>query len=175
MVKVLVLLFSALLAVASVSGYLFLNEKIIAGERQIAEGQKKLDAGQPALEKGKARLEAGKLELAEGKMEYEKAHDNLFMVFLDKLFNSGKGFEEGRKQIAEGDKKVAEGEAKISAGEKRLDAGEMELRRGKEQLNLARSVRAACALVAIIFGTLSIVLAILWRKSLVKTYRHAVH
>ena len=171
MIKVFALLFSVLLAVASVGGYVFLDAKIIAGEGQISDGQKEVDKGQPALDKGKAKLEAGKIELAEGKAKYENAHDNLFMVFMDKLFNRGKGFEDGRKQIAEGDKQVAQGEAKISAGEKRLAAGELELYWGKEQLKMAKGVRIACALGAIIFGVLSIVLAILWRRSLALVFK----
>lgn len=174
MVKVFVLLLSVLFTVASVSGYLYLDKRIFAGTIEIDAGQKEFDAGQPALEKGKAQLEAGKLELAAGKAEYEKAHDNLFMVFADKLFNSGKGFEDGRKQIAEGDRQVAEGEAKIAAGEKRLDEGELELYRGRNQLETARFIRTACALGAIIFGVLSIALGIFWRKLLAKTIKQAV-
>ena len=171
MIKLFTIVFSVLIAVASVGGYVYLDAKIIDGEEQISDGQKEVDKGQPALDKGKAKLEAGKIELAEGKAKYEKAHDNLFMVFADNLFNRGKGFEDGRKQIAEGDKQVAQGEAKISAGEKKLAAGEFELNQGKEQLQLAKGVRIACALGAIIFGVLSIVLAILWRRSLVRVFK----
>lgn len=171
MIKVFALLFSVLLAVASVGGYVYLDAKIIDGEGRISDGQKEVDKGQPALDKGKAKLEAGKIELAEGKAKYEKAHDNLFMVFMDKLFNSGKGFEDGRKQIADGDKQVAQGEAKISAGEKRLAAGELELSKGKERLKIAKDVRIACALGVIIFGVLSMLLAILWRRSLDRVFK----
>ena len=171
MIKVFALMFSVLLAVASVGGYAYLDAKIIDGEGQISDGQKEVDKGLPALEKGKAKLEAGKIELAEGKAKYEKAHDNLFMVFIDKLFNRGQGFEEGRKKIAEGDRQVAQGEAKISAGEKRLAAGELELERGKAQLKMAKEVRTACALGTIIFGVLSMVLAIRWRRSLDRVFK----
>lgn len=171
MVKLFVLLLTVLLAVVSAGGYFFLDEKITDGKGQLSEGQKEFDEGQPALEKGKAELKAGKLELAEGKAEYKKAHDNIFLVFLDNLFNRGRGFEEGRKQIDEGDRQVAQGEARIIAGEKRLATGEMELQRGREQLKMARNVRIACALGAIIFGALSIVLAILWRQSLARIFR----
>ena len=164
-------MFSILLAIASVGGYVFLDAKIIDGEVQISDGQKEVDKGQPALDKGKAKLDAGKIELAEGKAKYENAHDNLFMVFIDKSFNRGKGFEDGRKKIAEGDKQVAQGEAKISAGEKKLAAGELELNQGKKQLQMAKDVRIACALGAIIFGTLSIVLAILWKRSLARVFK----
>jgi hypothetical protein len=171
MIKVFALIFSVLLALASLGGYVFLDAKIIAGEERISDGQKEVDKGQPALDKGKAKLEAGKIELAEGKAKYEKAHDNLFMVLMDNIFNHGKGFEDGRKQIAEGDKLVAQGEAKISAGEKRLAAGELELNLGKEKLKMAKDMRIACALGAIIFGVLSIVLAILWRRSLTRAFK----
>jgi uncharacterized phage infection (PIP) family protein YhgE len=171
MVKLFVLLLTVLLAVVSVGGYFFIDEKIIAGEGQMDAGQKKFDEGPRALEKGKAKLEAGKLELAEGKAEYKKAHDNVFLVFLDNLFNRGRGFADGRKQIDEGERQVAQGEAKISAGEKRLATGEMELQRGREQLKLARNARIACAIGAIVFGALSIVLAILWRQSLARIFR----
>src|ERR1019366_9987809 len=97
MIKVFALMFSVLLAAASVGGYMFLDAKIIAGEERISDGQKEVDKGQPALDKGKAKLEAGKIELAEGKAKYEKAHDNLLMVVIDKLFNRGQGFADGRK------------------------------------------------------------------------------
>jgi hypothetical protein len=171
MVKLFALLFSVLLAVASVGGYMFLDAQIISGEGKISDGQIQVDKGQPAIDKGKAKLEAGKIELAEGKAKYEKAHDNSLMVLMDNLFNRGKGFEEGRNKIAEGDKLVAQGEAKISAGEKKLAAGELELYWGKEQLEMAKGVRIACALGAIFFGVLSIALAILWRRSLAKIFK----
>ena len=171
MIKLFVLLLSILLAAASVGGYIYLDEKIVIGADKISDGQIKVDKGQPAIDKGKARLEAGKIELAEGKAKYENAHDNLFMVFVDKVFNSGDGFEDGRNKIADGEKQVAQGEAKNSAGEKKLAAGELELYRGKEQLKMAMSARIALAVGAIIFGVLSIVLALHWRKSLAKVFK----
>jgi hypothetical protein len=169
--KVFALLCSVLLAVASVAGYVYVDAKIIAGEKRISDGQQEIDKGQPVLATGKAKLEAGKIELAEGKEKYENAHDNLFMVFIDKTFNRGKGFEDGRRKISEGDKQVAQGEAKISAGEKKLAAGELELYRGKQQLNTAKGVRIAFGLGAAFFGVLSIVLAILWRRSLARVFK----
>ena len=45
--KVLALLLIILLALASGAGYLFLTEKITAGERQIADGQRQLEQGRP--------------------------------------------------------------------------------------------------------------------------------
>ena len=170
-IKIFTLMLSILMTIASLGSYVFLDAKITAGERQISDGQKEIEKEQPVLDKGKAKLEAGKIALAEGKAEYEKAHSNLFKVFIDNSFNHGRGFEDGRKQIAEGDKQVAQGEAKISAGEKRLSAGELELNLGKDQLKLAKDALIACALSAIIFGVLSIALAILWRRSLALIFK----
>jgi len=170
--KVLALLLMILLALASVAGYLFLTEKIIAGERQIAEGQRRLEKGHPALEEGKAKLEAGKRELSEGKKDYEQAKDNPFLVLADKLLKGGKGFKDANEQIAEGEEQVAKGEGKVNVGENRLDAGELELRRGKEQLDLAKGARVACALGAALFATLSIVLGFYWRRSLARIFAH---
>ena len=177
--KVLALLLIILLALASVAGYLFLTEKITAGERQIADGQRQLEQGQSALEEGKAKLEAGKTkleagkrELAEGKKEYEQAKDNPFLVLADKLLQGGKGFKEAREQVAKGDKQVAKGEGQVTDGERRLDAGELELRRGREQLRLAKGARVACAVGAAFFASLSIVLGFCWRRSLARLFMH---
>jgi chromosome segregation ATPase len=191
--KVLALLLIILLALASVAGYLFLTEKITAGERQIADGQRQLEQGQSALEEGKAKLEAGKAkleagkgELAEGKKEYKQAKDNPFVVLADKLLQGGKGFKEAREQIAKGDKQVAKGdkqvvkgdkqaakgEGQVTDGERRLDAGELELRRGREQLRLAKGARVACAVGAAFFASLSIVLGFCWRRSLARIFMH---
>ena len=170
--KVLALLLIILLALASVAGYLFLTEKITAGERQIAVGQRQLEHGQSALEEGKAKLEAGKRALAEGKKEYKQAKDNLFVVLADKLLQGGKGFKKASKQIAEGDKQVAKGEGQVTVGERRLDAGELELRRGREQVRLAKGARVACAIGAAFFASLSIVLGFCWRRSLAGLFMH---
>ena len=177
--KVLALLLIILLALASGAGYLFLTEKITAGERQIADGQRQLEQGQSALEEGKAKLEAGKAkleagkrELAEGKKEYKQAKDNPFVVLADKLLQGGKGFKEAREQIAKGDKQVAKGEGQVTDGERRLDAGELELRRGREQLRLAKGARVACAVGAAFFASLSIVLGFCWRRSLARLFMH---
>jgi chromosome segregation ATPase len=184
--KVLALLLIVLLALASGAGYLFLTEKITAGERQIADGQRQLEQGQSALEEGKAKLEAGKAkletgkakleagkrELAEGKKEYKQAKDNPFVVLADKLLQGGKGFKEAREQIAKGDKQVAKGEGQVTDGERRLDAGELELRRGREQLRLAKGARVVCAVGAAFFASLSIVLGFCWRRSLARLFMH---
>jgi len=170
--KVLALLLIILLALASVAGYLFLTEKITAGEWQIVDGQRQLEQGQVALEEGKAKLEAGKRELSAGKKEYEQAKDNPLLVLADKLLKGGMGFEEAREQITEGDKQVAKGEGEVNVGDRRLEAGELEVRRGREQLRLAKGARLACALGAALFAALSIVLGFWWRRALARLFLH---
>jgi hypothetical protein len=172
MAKMLTLLFTILLAIASVAGYVFLDGKISAGKVLIADGQVQLDKGQVKLEEGKGKLEAGKQELSDGKVEYAQAEDNVFLVLGDFLFKGGKGFREAREQIAAGDKQVAQGENKIEAGEKRLDAGELQLKQGVEQLGFAKGLRAVCTLGAFIFTALALVLGLWWRRSLAKTFKH---
>ena len=170
--KVLALLVFILLAFASVAGYIFLTGKITAGERQITEGQGKFKKGQTALKEGKAKLEAGKRDLSEGRKEYENAKDGWFLEFADKLLKGGKGFKEAEKKIAEGDKRVAKGEDKVNVEERRLDIGELELSQGMELLRLAKGARVACAVGAVFFTALSILLGFWWRRSLFRLIRH---
>jgi chromosome segregation ATPase len=170
--KVLALVVFIVLTFASAAGYLVLTQKITAGERKIDVGEKKLEKGQAELKTGKARLKAGKQELSEGKKKYEKAEDNWFLVMADKLFKGGKGFKEAEKKIAEGDKQVAEGEVKVNAGERQVGAGEMEMSQGREQLKMAEGARVACAIAAVFFAVLSIVLGFWWRRSLGRVFKH---
>lgn len=166
--KGLTLLVVILLALASGGGYLWLTVQITGGERRIAEGQREHANGQGVLAEGKAKLGAGKRELAEGKQEYAQAQDNPFFVLADKLLKGGKGFEEARKRIAEGEKRVVKGEGEVNVGERRLEVGALELRRGREQVRLAKGARVACALGAAFFTSLSLVLGVRWRRSLVR-------
>lgn len=167
------LLFLFLSAIASAVGYLYLEKMISAGKIQIVEGQAKLEKRQSAMKSGKAELEAGKEELSEGKEQYAQAENNFFLVLVDKLFKSGKGFEEGRERIAEGGKQVAKGERAINFGERRIDAGEQKLSLGREQLKLARNVRLASAIGAGVFATLTIVFGFWWRRALICFFKHA--
>jgi len=168
--KVVALLLIILLALVSVAGFLFLTEQIAAGERQLADGQRQLEKGQSVLDEGKAKLETGMREVSEGKKEYKQAKDDPFLVLADKLLKGGKGFEDARERIVEGDKQVAKGEGEVNVGERRLDAAELELRRGKEQLILTKGARVACALGAVFFASLSIVLGFWWRRSLARIF-----
>jgi len=160
--KMLALLFIILLALASVTGYLFLHGEIYAGEKLIAEGQEQIVRETANLKDGKARLEAGKLKAAKGKKRYGEAYKNKLLVLADKLFRGGKGFRDAREKIADGDERVARGEEKVSVGEGRLYAGELKLRQGIEKVRQAKRARLACALGAIFFTSLSIVLGFRW-------------
>ena len=164
--KMLALLLIILLALASVAGSLFLSQQITAGERQIANGQRELEEGKQALEEGKAELEAGKQDLSEGKKDYQQTKNNLLLVLIDKVLRGGKGFKQAKKQISEGDTLVAKGEDKVGLGESRFNRGELELRRGRDQVTLAKGARIACALWAVFFASLSIVLGFYWRQSI---------
>ncbi len=170
MVKVFVLLLIFFMALVSLGGYLFMNNKIAEGERQIAEGLKQIEKGAIELEDGKVRLEAGKLESSEGKKKYEQAEDNMFLVFMDDLFNAGKGFKKGRESISEGDKRVAQGVDNVNIGEKLLDAGKLKLILGREQVEVARGMRIVCGLVTIFFTFVTIALGGCWRRSLTRIF-----
>lgn len=172
MAKLIALLLIILLALVSVAGYFFLAEQITAGEKQIAAGQRQLEKGRLRLEEGKVKLESGKQELSAGKKEYEQAEDNFFLVLADKLLQGGKGFEKAREQIAEGDDQVAKGEGEVKVGEKQIVAGEQELRLGLEQMRLAKGALLACALGAVFFTSLAIVLGFRWRRSLARIFKH---
>ena len=168
--KPIVLLLMVLLAVTSAAGYWFLTEAITAGEAQIAGARARLEEGQIVLDQGKEKLAAGKREASEGKKEYERAKDNVFLVLMDQLLKGGRGFKGAREQIAKGDKRIAKGEEKVTAGEQRLDVGEENLRRGLEELNLARGARIVCAVAALLFGLISVVLGFRWRQSLARVF-----
>lgn len=166
--KALTLLLTILLAVASGAGYLFLDEKIAAGQRQVVDGQAQLEEGRSTLEEGEAELEAGKQDLAAAEEGYEAVENLPFLEDLDEDLQ-GEGSEEIERQFDEGDAQVARGEERVAAGQERLEAGELELRRGQEQLSTAKSIRVALALGAVVFALLSIVLGFRWRRSLART------
>ncbi|EMP57352.1 permease family protein [Marinobacter santoriniensis NKSG1] len=170
MAKVLVLLLAVLLALASLAGYLLLNEKIPVWESQLAKGEKQLEEGRAALKEGRAELKAGEQALSEGKQAYEDAKNNLLLVLADKL-TGGKGFDEGKQKIEAGGMAVARGERAVTAGERRLEAGALEISKGKELLDLARRTRVACGVGTVVFGALSIALGFFWRQSLGRSFR----
>lgn len=162
--RALTLLFTILLALASVGGYLVLSEKIADGERRIAEGESRLEEGRAALEKGQAKLKAGKRAMAAAKEAVETIEDIPFVRKLDELLG-GPGSAEIDRRIAEGDEQVASGEDRMATGRQRITAGERELRRGKQRLQTAERIRVAFALGAALFALLSIALGVRWWRS----------
>ncbi|MFZ2655790.1 MAG: hypothetical protein WAX69_12735 [Victivallales bacterium] len=170
--KMITLPLLILLTAGSLVGFILLTGKILEGEKQIVDGLKQLEKGEPELWKGRSRLEAGRKEESEGKKEYSRARDNLFLVWVDKLLNEGKGFEEAELRIAEGDKEIAVGQGKVDVGEKQIAAGRLALRQGVEQLRQAKKARVTCALLTVVFGSLSVMLGFRWRRSLSRLLMH---
>jgi hypothetical protein len=171
MFKLTTLLLTILLAVASAGGYLFLSEGIRDGRVLLTEGQHNIDTEGPSLVSGKADLAQGKKLLADGKIEYARAHENFLLVWSDKLFNGGKGFADGREKIAAGEVKVVEGQKLVDAGQLRLDRGNLMMSRGRERLKQGLDARDACAIGVVLFTALSIVLGVLWRRSIMQALK----
>ena len=171
--KVLALLLIILLALASLSGYLYFTNKIRVGERQIAEGQRQLKKGQLLLKSGKVKLKSGRNELSQGKKQYEQSKGNIILVLTDKLLKNGKGFKQARKQITEGERQVAKGEHMIFFAEMQLAESKLELRRGMEYLRLAKGVCFSCVVGAVFLSFLSLLLGFFWRRSLAQIFIHS--
>ncbi len=175
MIKTIVVAFIVLLALAASAGYLYLNGKIIAGEKLIADGQIQIVEETANLEDGKARLEAGKLKMAAGAKRYEEAHNNMFLRLADKVLKGGKGFRDARGNLADGDERVAKGEKKVSVGQARLEAGTLKLQEGIELVAQAKRARVACAIGAVFCTVLAAVLGYFWRWSLARTLLRIDH
>ena len=175
MIKTIVISFVILLALASSAGYLYLNGRIIAGEKLIADGRIRIAEETANLVDGKARLEAGKLKMAAGAKRYEEAHNNMFLRLADKVLKGGKGFRDARGRMADGDERVARGEEKVSVGEDRLEAGTLKLQEGIKLVGQAKSARVACAIGAAFCIALAAVLAYFWRWSLARTLLRIDH
>jgi hypothetical protein len=152
-----------LLAIASAGGYWFLGVKIEDGERQYADGQRQLADSIPALAAGKDKLEAGQQRLSEGKDDYRKARRNRLLVWADKLFKGGRGFETASARIAQAEQQIADGEERIRAGERRAADGQHLLRRGSQRLRMAGVARVTCAAGACLFAAVAIVLGQQWK------------
>ncbi|MDX1901223.1 MAG: hypothetical protein SFW66_04345 [Gammaproteobacteria bacterium] len=170
MLKVLTLLFIFLLACASMTGYLYLTDKIKSGEQKIAEGEIQLQKGQEMLARGKVKLANGKRKLSTIKT-VQTGSLPLLGATIASLPVGGLVYLESKNQIAKGDKLVAQGAERIKAGEKQLATGKVELSLGKARLTLANKIRISCALAAALFFTIFIVLGFIWRQSLTKMSR----
>ncbi|EKD73547.1 MAG: hypothetical protein ACD_45C00287G0006 [uncultured bacterium] len=177
MEKIATLLILILLAFASLGSYLFLTKEIIVGNLKIADGQRQLEQGEQMLAKGKAKLAGGEQKLSGAKSTYNKMQaaplvlvsvlpvTGVLAVASEKIASS---------KIAEGKQLAAKGEEKIKVGEKQLETGRLQLHVGMERLRHANEIRIACALGAIFFAFLSIVLGFYWRQSVFKFFENRV-
>lgn len=171
MPKLLTLMIFVVFSLALLFGYLFLTEKIVAGEQQIAAGQKKLAEGQEKLERGKAKLAQGKRKLSQVNKLYTEVNDIPLMGVVGKLPVTGMILQGASRDIAKGKMQIAQGQIKVKAGEGQIAAGKMALSRGEERLSLANMIRLGCKLGAAFFATLALVFGFYWRRSLVKDFR----
>lgn len=170
MKKWLALFFVFLLMLGSFAGYLFITEKIIAGNIKIAEGQKQLAEGEKMLARGKAKLARGEGALAKAK-DANKGLTALPLLGVIALPVTAGVYMAGNKKISEGDRQVAIGKEKIKAGEKQLTEGKLELNRGIAKIAFANKIRIACASSAIFFGVLELVLVFCWRRTIISALR----
>lgn len=169
--KILTLLVIALLAIVSLTGFLFLNEKITMGSLKIAAGQLQLAQGEQMLANGKNRLAQGEQQLSQAQSVYNQAKKvPVWAAVVSPI--TGAAVEVGNKfagkQIAVGKQQVASGREKIKSGEAQLAAGKLELSRGMERLKLAQVLRIVCASGTVFFTGLLIGLGFYWRHSLLK-------
>jgi uncharacterized phage infection (PIP) family protein YhgE len=166
------LLLCFLLAVGCAAGYLFLTEKIIAGQQKIAAGQKQLEEGQQMLAKGKGRLASGSQSLSNAKGLYNGINSVPLMNIVNKLPISSDIFKIAKGRIDEGNSLVVQGNEKIQSGEKQLAEGKIELKRGERKLRDTNGIRIGLAVGGIFFGIATVMLGFCWRKELFK-FRHA--
>lgn len=159
------------MAIASMTAYIVLSDKIASGQQKIDEGQAQWDKGQKMLNAGKAKLAAGKRKFASAARAYRGVKSIPLMGIVDKLPVTNLVFQEANKQIAEGGRMIAKGEMHVRAGEARLAAGKLELEKGKQRLGDFNKVRVACKYMAIFFAILSITVGVYWRRSLISIFK----
>ncbi|OGT49171.1 MAG: hypothetical protein A3E82_09500 [Gammaproteobacteria bacterium RIFCSPHIGHO2_12_FULL_38_11] len=167
--KMITLLFVLCLAIASLSGYVYLNNKINTGQALLDAGQKKYDEGQAMLKAGRAKLAAGKHKLSRAKKGFGGLKLITTVVLpVTALPVGGAVFHEGDKKLAEGSKLVASGEKKVREGQAQLAAGKIKLEQGRGKLAMAKQIRLGCAYATGFFSLLLILLLFCWRKLLCK-------
>lgn len=157
------LIFAILLAIASIAGYLFLTEKIIAGRLKIAAGQKQIADGEQMLTNGKARLQSGKQRLSNAKNTYNGINSVPLMGIVSRLPVSGNILGIAKSKIDNGNKMVAAGSDKIRAGEKQLAEGKQDLQNGMSRLNRTNIIRMIFVAGAIVFTVLALVIGFGWK------------
>lgn len=162
--KIVALIISILLTIASATVYVILNDKITTGEKLLADGQQRYNAGQQELAAGKAKLAAGKQQLSTAKNTY-----NLVQSPLMQLTNqnpiAGAVLKQAETKIASGDQQVVSGAKRIRSGEAQLKAGKIKLDEGKKQLAFAKDLRFYSMLSTAFFALLSLIFAFFWTRS----------
>jgi len=154
----LVIVFS----LTSTTGYIYITKKISAGEQQLAAGAKQLENGQKLLAAGKKKLSAGKRKLSNAKktMNYISLAGMAIAPPIGGIAYLGMD-----KTLSGKDRLVANGEARVRSGEKQIKEGEIKLQQGYAKLSFAKKIQFACALGAIFFAVLAVVLGVYWRRS----------
>lgn len=168
MAKMIIFILSALLTVASATGYYILNDRITGGEKLLAAGQKRYDEGQRELKAGRAKLSAGKKKLSKAKGAFGflstplkvlvPATSTTAVVSTVVLTGTEEKLKEGDKQVASGQKKIREGEAQLKAGRAKLS-------QGKGQLAYAKKIRFYLMLSTIFFAVITFIFLFLWMRS----------
>jgi len=176
MKKLITLLFLILLTLGLLIGYLFLTEKIIAGNLKVAEGQKQLEEGEKMLASGKARLARGESRLSRVKGTFNQFKSltwaatampiagGIAVLATDQI---------AKQKIKEGQQLVTQGRGKIQMGENQLAAGKLELSHGIKRLDEVNKIRIACGIGTAFFTALFIVLGFSWRKDISKFLKRA--
>lgn len=166
MTRLITLILSILLAVASLCGVIYLTDRITSGEQKLAEGQKQYNEGQIMLAAGKAKLASGEQRLESGKKTYKTLGFIPIIAVAKILPITSSVFKAQNKKISDGQILIAKGQAKIKAGEAQLKTGRLQLEQGKEKLNYAKGIRRACVFSTVFFILLSVILGLCWRRKL---------
>ncbi len=169
--KVLTLVLTLILTLGFIACYLFLTVQINTGSLKIAAGQKQLEDGEQMVARGKTKLSSGNQQLSSAKSGYSKIKTLSYMSVVAAPVAGVVALAGNQvigNQISEGDQMVAQGRSKIKAGEEQLSAGKLQLQHGVQRLALAKKIRIACAIAAVIFAALLIVLVVCWRKKMPK-------
>lgn len=173
--KILALLFIMLITGTSVYTYLYLNQKIVVGERKLNAGQTAYQRGQQALQAGRAKYAAGQRELARGKQKYNNARAmtlpmqalSAFVPETQMLVGHVQNqIAVGGQKIRSGERQLAGGAKQIQAGQQKLAAGRAQLESGKKELTKAKETRRGIGMVTLVFLLLSVLLIFSWKNTL---------
>lgn len=89
------------------------------------------------------------------------------------MLHGGSTFSDARDRIAEGNQRIEAGQGRVDAKTILLEEGRQRRQKGKQPLQWAKSVRIACGAGAIDLFAAAIVLAFVWRRSLIRTVTRA--